>query len=176
MKRIALLLPLLLLLVGCGTTTTSSYPTPTASASSSTVHPKGCVARDSRPDPRCTPGAVFSGVTPQKLCVSGYTQSVRAVSQAEKDRVYAEYGIVHHTTGQYEIDHLISLELGGNNDISNLWPEAAAPVPGFHQKDVLENVMHDKVCSGALSLQAEQHEIATNWIQAYEEMNREPKP
>ena len=170
MKRIVLLLPLLILLAGCGTTATILYPTPTPSASSSTVHPKGCVARDSRPDPRCTPGTVFSGVTPQKICVTGYTRTVRNVPASEKAEVFAEYGITSHAPGQYEVDHLISLELGGNNDISNLWPEAAAPVPGFHQKDVLENYLHDKVCSGALSLQTAQHEIATNWIGAYDAM------
>ncbi len=162
MRRIALLLPLLILLVGCGTTATILYPTPTAS---STAHAR-CMAARGLPDAHCTPGAVFP-VSSQKICVAGYTQSVRAVSQAEKDRVYAEYGIVHHTTGQYEIDHLISLELGGNNDISNLWPESALPVPGFHTKDNLENVMHDLVCSRKLPLRTAQMEIATNWLAAY---------
>jgi len=129
------------------------------------------VASRGLPDAHCTPGAVFSGVTPQKICVAGYTRTVRNVPASEKTMVFAEYGIIAHTPGQYEIDHLISLELGGNNDISNLWPEAAAPVPGFHQKDVLENYLHDKVCSGVLSLQLAQHEIATNWIGAYNAMN-----
>src|SRR5260221_1051161 len=115
MKRIALLLLLFLLLVGCGTTTTSSYPTPTASASRSAWHCKGCVARDCRPDPRCTPGAVFSGVTYQKICVAGYTRTVRNVSASEKAQVFTEYGVTSHTPGQYEVDHLMPLELGGSN-------------------------------------------------------------
>jgi hypothetical protein len=59
------------------------------------------------------------------------------------------------------------LELGGDNVNANLWPEAAAPTPGFHQKDVLENTMHDRVCAGSLSLVAAQHEIASNWYAAY---------
>ena len=67
--------------------------------------------------------------------------------------MYAEYGISSHTTGEYEVDHLISLELGGSNDISNLWPEAANPKPGFHKKDSVDNYLHDQVCSGAISLQ-----------------------
>jgi hypothetical protein len=59
------------------------------------------------------------------------------------------------------------LELGGDNANANLWPEPAAPTPGFHQKDVLENAMHDRVCAGSLGLVAAQQEIASNWYTAY---------
>jgi hypothetical protein len=62
---------------------------------------------------------------------------------------------------------LISLELGGSNDISNLWPEAADPTPGFHQKDQVENYLHKQVCDGKLSLKQAQQEIATDWLQVY---------
>jgi len=91
---------------------------------------------------------------------------------SEKDQAYAEYGIYHHYSGQYEVDHLVPLELGGSNDIANLWPEAASPTPGFHQKDEVENYLHDQVCSGAVSLKDAQTEIATNWLVVY---NRMPK-
>jgi hypothetical protein len=63
---------------------------------------------------------------------------------------------------------LISLELGGSNDISNLWPEAADPTPGFHQKDQVENYLHKQVCEGKLSLKQAQQEIATDWLRVYE--------
>ncbi len=165
MKRIVLLLPLLLLMVGCGTTA-SVAPTPTAS---STAHAR-CIAAHGLPDADCTPGAVFSGVSSAQLCVSGYTRTVRNVPASEKAQVFAEYGVIAHTPGQFEIDHLIPLELGGSNELANLWPQSASPVPGFHQKDQLENYLHDKVCSGGLSLQVAQHEIATNWIGAYDAM------
>jgi hypothetical protein len=72
--------------------------------------------------------------------------------------------LTHHTPGEYEVDHLVSLELGGSNDLSNLWPEAAEPKPGFHEKDKVENYLHDQVCSGALSLEEAQTTIATNWL------------
>jgi hypothetical protein len=92
------------------------------------------------------------------------------VPTSEKSQVYAEYGITHHSTGEYEVDHLVSLELGGSNDIANLWPEAANPRPGFHEKDKVENYLHDQVCSGAVSLQQAQVEIATNWLAIYNQM------
>jgi hypothetical protein len=85
-----------------------------------------------------------------------------------KDAVYAEYGIASHAPGQYEVDHLISLELGGSNDIANLWPEPADPRPGFHEKDRVENYLHDQICGGALSLQDAQTRIATNWFEIYQ--------
>ena len=123
----------------------------------------GCVIQGALQDASCTPGAVLPA-TKAQICTPGYAKSVRDVPESEKTAVYAEYGITTHATGQYEVDHLISLELGGSNDISNLWPEAASPTPGFHQKDVVENALHDEVCSGQISLQLAQLEIATNWL------------
>jgi hypothetical protein len=130
----------------------------------------GCAAHNGLPDSACTPGAIFPDATKDKICVSGYASSVRNVTTSEKDQVYAEYGIASHYAGQYEVDHLVSLELGGSNDIANLWPELASPTPGFHQKDTLENYLHDQVCSGAMSLADAQQQIATNWLAAYESM------
>lgn len=69
---------------------------------------------------------------------------------------------------KYEIDHLVSLELGGSNSIRNLWPQSYVTEPqNAHVKDTLENALHELVCSGKLSLEEAQKAIATNWIQAY---------
>jgi hypothetical protein len=130
----------------------------------------GCAARGGLPDPACTPGDIFPEATKDKICVSGYSATVRDVPTSEKNAVYAEYGITHHATGEYEVDHFVSLELGGSNDISNLWPEPAAPTPGFHQKDKVENYLHDQVCSGSLTLAEAQRQIATNWLAVYDRM------
>ncbi len=132
----------------------------------------GCVSHDALPDSACTPGAIFSDVTKDQICVPGYSSNVRNVPDSEKNQVYAEYGVATHTTGEYEVDHLISLELGGSNDIANLWPEPAEPRPGFHEKDKVENYLHDQVCSGAMALQDAQAIIATNWLQVYQQMNK----
>ena len=129
----------------------------------------GCAAVDVRPDPACTPGDRLP-VTKDDICKPGYSSSVRNVTESEKNKVYAEYGIASHTPGQYEVDHFVSLELGGSNDISNLWPEPASPKPGFHEKDKVENYLHDQVCSGALTLQQAQLKIATNWLEVYNSM------
>ncbi|GER90822.1 hypothetical protein KDW_49840 [Dictyobacter vulcani] len=130
----------------------------------------GCRASGGIQDKECTPGAIIASATAAKICVQGYSKSVRNVPVSEKNQVYASYGISHHTAGQYEVDHLISLELGGSNDISNLWPELASPKPGFHEKDKVENYLHAQVCNGKISLKTAQTEIANNWLDVYNKM------
>jgi hypothetical protein len=127
----------------------------------------GCRIRGPLPDRRCAPGAYFKNADRAHICKPGYTKTVRDVSAALKRRVYAEYGITQHSRSSYEVDHLVPLELGGSNSIANLFPEAAAPAPGFHEKDRLENKAHDAFCSGARVLRATQRSIATNWTVLY---------
>jgi len=181
MKRFSLLSALLcLLLSGCAgvsfTISGSSTPSPRSSTAGAVpqwgvqTRTSGCAVHGALQDSGCTPGDLVSGATKDQICRSGYASSVRNVTTSTKDRVYAEYDVTHHTTGEYEVDHLVSLELGGSNDISNLWPEAASPKPGFHEKDKVENYLHTQVCSGAISLQQAQVEIATNWLAVYSGM------
>ena len=119
------------------------------------------------PDRAMTPGATLP-VTKDDICVPGYTQKVRNVPADVKRQVYAEYGITSHKPGQYEVDHLISLELGGSNSLKNLWPQSYLTQPwNAHVKDQLENELHDEVCSGRLDLATAQHDISTDWIAAY---------
>ncbi|TMK40670.1 MAG: HNH endonuclease [Actinobacteria bacterium] len=126
----------------------------------------GCVTRGALPDPACTPGAVLT-TDLTRICRPGYTPTVRSVDPALKQRVYRSYGIGRHLRGAYEIDHLVALELGGGNDPANLWPEAASPTPGYHEKDALENHLHDQVCTGRLPLERAQSQIATDWVSAW---------
>ncbi len=165
---------ILLALSACNVTVTTGNPTgtPTAVQPHFGVQTKtsGCMARGPLQDPDCTPGAIITTATKDQICQPGYARSVRNVPTSEKAQVYDEYGITHHSAGEYEVDHLVSLELGGSNDIANLWPEAASPKPGFHEKDKVENYLHDQMCSGAISLQQAQIEIATNWLNVYNQM------
>jgi hypothetical protein len=117
------------------------------------------------PNLALTPGVALN-VGVSRICVSGYATSARDVSDSEKAQVYARYHITW-VPYQHEVDHLISLELGGSNAIGNLWPEPYAGRWGARTKDALENRMHDLVCSGQLSLPSAQHQEATNWVAAY---------
>ena len=112
-----------------------------------------------------TPGAAFA-VGKARICVSGYSASVRNVPQAEATAVYARYGVAH-VPYAHEVDHLVSLEIGGSNAIANLWPEPYAGRWGARPKDVLENRLHELVCSGRLALRKAQRIEARNWVAAY---------
>ena len=132
----------------------------------------GCIVHDALPDSACTPGAIFPDVTADKVCQRGYSSSVRNVPAEVSREVYREYGIVERTTGEFEVDHLEALELAGSNDIANLWPEPAEPRPGFHEKDQVENYLHDEVCSGVMSLLEAQRAIASNWLDVYQRLQQ----
>ncbi len=123
----------------------------------------GCTANQALPDPACTAGAVFPVAT-STICTTGYTTQVRDVPLSLKKQVFAEYGIDYSLHSNYEVDHLISLELGGSNDISNLWPESYLIDSGSHTKDGFENYLHNKVCKGIISLAEAQREISTDWL------------
>lgn len=168
---IGLILTLTVAFGGCAAaaTTTSTTGTTTHQFGVQTKT-SGCQAHNALPDSACTPGALMPNVTVSQICTSGYSSSVRNVPTSEKNKVYAEYGITSHFAGQYEVDHLVSLELGGSNDISNLWPELASPTPGFHQKDQVENYLHSQVCAGKIDLAKAQLEIATDWLAVYQQM------
>src|SRR5262249_48917353 len=119
------------------------------------------------PDPAKTPGDTLA-VTKNDICVPGYSKKVRDVPESVKRQVYAAYGITSHQPHEYEVDHLISLELGGSNSIKNLWPQSYKTQPyNATVKDKLENKLHALVCSGAIDLQTAQRAIAANWIEAY---------
>lgn len=114
-----------------------------------------------------TPGAVHD-VGKEQICRPGYAHSVRHVEGSVKRRVYLEYGIQKHRPGEYEIDHLISLELGGSNDIENLWPQSFETEPwNAHVKDRLEDRLHALLCNGEIDLKEAQRAIAGDWIAAY---------
>jgi hypothetical protein len=119
------------------------------------------------PDPKLTPGDAFE-VTVEDLCVPGYARKVRNVPAEMKREVYEEYGVTSHDPGDYEVDHLIPLELGGSNSIKNLWPESHRTSPWNAQvKDRLEGKLHELVCSGQIDLKTAQQAIAADWIGAY---------
>jgi hypothetical protein len=131
----------------------------------------GCV-RGALPDSACSPGAFYTGLTKDVLCSSNFhTGDIRNVPGSVKAAVYREYGLAPTGHGHtYEVDHIISLELGGSNQIGNLYPEAASANPGFHTKDALENKTAALMCDGKISLVEAQHDIATNWIALYKKV------
>ena len=123
-----------------------------------------------QPDPKLTPGDTLP-VTTDEICEPGYSKFVRRYIDARtKAEVYREYGLEHHQPGAYEIDHLISISLGGSNDIKNLWPQNFDDTKPWNAKlkDRLERRLHAMVCNErTLSFHDAQEAIARDWIAAY---------
>jgi len=134
------------------------------------------------PNAKLTPGEANPVLTQEKICAKEFrTGPFRNVPASRKAKVYAIYGMKNHKgacAGKEgcEIDHEISLEIGGSNSIKNLWPE---PYTGTkwnaHVKDVLENRLHKIVCAGKMTLKEAQICISKNWIQCYKKVMVESK-
>lgn len=125
------------------------------------------------PDPACTPGSIDPAVTNENIhatiCRPGYTKTIRPPAEDTgkyKHLALTDYALVYAPT--IEFDHLVPLELGGANAISNLWPEPNTSTAHSvnNPKDGVENVLNKAVCAGRVSLSAAQLAIATDWTTA----------
>jgi hypothetical protein len=127
------------------------------------AHGHGHGAHSIPADPARTPGVLNPDVTQANIrstiCRHGWTDTVRpptSYTNALKTKQMRQYGETG-SLSDYQEDHLISLELGGNpTDPRNLWPE---PYPRAADVDRIENELNDQVCSGELTLaEAQQRE------------------
>ena len=112
-----------------------------------------------------TPGVLNAAVTQatihSTICARGWTRTIRPptdyTNRLKRDglRAYRLRG----PPQDYQEDHLISLELGGDpDDPRNLWPE---PYPRAAEVDRIENQLNADVCSGKLTLaEAQRRESA----------------
>lgn len=164
------------LLTGCGPRPPATVSAPSTTATTLIATPTPAPSRPGfvLPDRTKTPG-VTHGTDLADICPHVLPALERGRPGPDvKAKVYASYGITHRSPGQYEIDHLVPLELDGANDVRNLWPEpndhphaTAYGHSVLNSKDLLENRFHALVCSHAVPLDQAQHDIATDWIAAY---------
>jgi hypothetical protein len=134
------------------------------------------------PDPTCTPGAINPTLTIAVLRDRSFsTRCVRdaATKEEEKATTYEWYRLPHPSDNSgenqiCELDHLISLELGGADTLDNIWPQCgpagvAPPQRFFKEKDTVENFLAMQVREGRMDLSAAQNGIATDWTQFLDE-------
>jgi hypothetical protein len=122
------------------------------------------------PDPQLTPGVVLT-TSRKTVCVPGYTAKIRSVPAKERRAAFARYGLTDSSRWPlYELDHEVSLELGGSNAIENLWPELYAGEYGARSKDVVETSLHSRVCRGELTLKQAQAIILVDWLAEYKRL------
>lgn len=137
------------------------------------------------PDPLLTPGVVRTDIDQDNICATRWGKDARHVTAAMKREVFARYGLtgnddpacIRDKNGRKcEIDHLISRELGGADDVDNLWPQPYGGSPwNAVRKDKVENRLHKEVCAGAITLEDAQREISVDYRIPYIRYFGEPK-
>lgn len=173
----------LLAATGCGGNPSTGVATPTtgrvavAHTGPSSPPTAPCRTTVGRPDPSCTPGAVDPTVRDDNVhstvCVSGYSARHRpelsVTTPIKRERMTA-YGFGDRSLGDFELDHLVPISLGGDpTSAANLWVQFNDhPSPtDENSKDRLERVLFGQVCAGRVPLSEARRAIATDWPAAF---------
>jgi hypothetical protein len=137
------------------------------------------------PDLSCTPGVLNDNVVQDTTTIcnqpAGWTKKIRPTSSVWenlKTESMREYGL-EGKAGEYEFDHLIPLQLGGDpSKHDNLWPEAYGNPerPGAREKDSIEGWLRDRVCQDqpTWTLVDAQTAVKTCWLPLWQAV-RGPK-
>ncbi len=109
------------------------------------------------PNPKRTPGRVAR------------TDKERSgVTLKMEQTVFARYRLPWSRRAEFKIDHLIPTELGGADTIDNLWPQNVRAKPyGSDRKELLTEVLLEKIRTGKMTLAQAQEEISRDWIDAF---------
>jgi hypothetical protein len=142
------------------------------------------VATSGAIDPRVTQATIQ-----QTICTSEFTDIV-GLSIAYADPIKARLlssGHLPGTAQNYELDHLVPLNLGGSpTSRRNLWlqpygdaahplkdtdkwPDDGSVAAGARQKNSVETLLNKEVCEGKLTLKEAQEQIRTDWFALYKE-------
>jgi hypothetical protein len=128
------------------------------------------------PNGELTPGATDRSSV-QDVCSAGVSTNDPDVPDPVKREVLKEYGLTNVSIDSYQIDYLVTPQLGGAPNIRNLWPEPSLnTVWNSRVKDELEDRLHYLVCSGQLDLATAQYELSHDWVAAYKKYFRTNEP
>jgi hypothetical protein len=128
-----------------------------------------------RPIAYLTPGATRP-ITAADLCATRRA-ATRAIPARVRQAVLRDYSMERVPAHDYELDYLITPELGGSDDRRNLWPERySSDSWNARVKDELEELLPKLVCAGTLPLETAQRDMATDWIAAYKKYFNTDRP
>lgn len=130
------------------------------------------------PDRKLTPGAARPVKISDLCSAADYNDDLDpAVDPPKQMTIFHEYGISPEDSKRdFQVDYLINPQLGGVNDVSNLWPQPYNSEWNAKAKDELERHLHQMVCERKIELADAQHDIAVNWIDAYKKYFHTSKP
>jgi len=127
------------------------------------------------PDPKLTPGAVYSDVTLADIKRPNFSASDRDVPESVHKEVFRRYGIDYAEHSKYEVDHAVELACGGSNAVENLWPQplhlnVGGRDMGAIEKDKVEKKVLAGVRDGSLPLKETQIQLAKDWTVLYRKL------
>lgn len=106
-------------------------------------------------------------LTTEQVCARKWGLDARHVNADMKLATMLKAGLVWEDRSGYEIDHIVSRELGGADIVENLQAQCCIVkghiVDQAHEKDVLENRLHRLVCAGDMLLEEAQSGIYWDW-------------
>lgn len=125
------------------------------------------------PDAGCTPGATDPLVTQANvastICRAGYAATVQ-LPESSAASLKRQLMVAYHLAGpadDYELDHLVPLEVGGAPfAASNMWPQLNTHPAGdvANVKDPVEDYVHHAICTGTMTLtQGQQVFLTAQW-------------
>ena len=128
------------------------------------------------PRPDLTPGATRA-VSVDEVCGDVPVLAGPRVAPSVPRQVFQAYGADYLRSHDYELDFLITPELGGTTDAENLWPQPFVSTPwNAYVKDELERFLRQRVCEGTLDLKTAQRQMATDWVAAYKRYFNTDRP
>jgi hypothetical protein len=109
------------------------------------------------PNPKLTPGRIAER-----------DKDRGGVTLKMEQKVFARYRLPWARRGEFKIDHLIPLELGGADTIDNLWPQSLRAKPyGADRKELLTEVLLERIRAGQMTIVQAQEQIRSDWIDAF---------
>lgn len=101
------------------------------------------------------------------ICKPGWSATIRppiSYTAMIKRALMQASGIPWNRRVEYELDHIVPLELGGApRDIKNLTLQPWVGPNGARAKDVVETKMHHLVCAGSTSLAYARDCMVSDW-------------
>ena len=124
-----------------------------------------CKSVNGLPDPICSPGVARTQDV-NIIChqPAGPFRPTMYQELAFKKQIMAMYGIANYQWHKWILDHVIAIQDGGDGfDLKNMFLQPKTGKWNSRKKDLAENLIHRRICSGQITPAAGQQQLATNW-------------